>query len=149
MFNLSHHVLEKGVIHEIGGLLGVDYFRSTIDTQGAAFSDYSKLYEYGHLVGLGEVATGPGPNTILAPNNAAMAHLDLDLNKDDDVDKLRQIMEYHVLPGRNIHSRDISQGMELETLLSGQTLKVTEQGFNEAHVVTGNILMSNGYVRWF
>lgn len=80
--------------------------------------------------GLGDLLEGPGPFTVLAPNNAAFGTYDLNSLLDPaNLVKLRTILENHVLRGA-YQAGNLTNGQVIDTL-AGNPLRVvrrTDQG---------------------
>lgn len=97
-----------------------------------------------------DALSGDGPFTVFAPTNDAFDALPegtvAGLLEDANMDKLKGILTYHVVPGMLLAS-DLHDGQVLETL-SGQPLRVTIQNgtvmVGGATVVTPNVDASNG-----
>ena len=66
--------------------------------------------------GLAETLSGPGPFTVVAPDNAAFAKLPADLVATlmGDVELLKKVLLFHVVPGMAVMSKDITNDMEVE-----------------------------------
>ena len=62
--------------------------------------------------GLAETLSGPGPFTVFAPDNAAFAKLPADLvaTLSGDVELLKKVLLFHVLPG-SVMSKDVTNDM--------------------------------------
>src|ERR1700682_593835 len=77
--------------------------------------------------GLEDVLNGRGPFTIFAPINMAFSKLASgtfdELVKPDNKQKLSDIMNFHVISGKNLVT-DLSNGQKLKTV-NGQELSVT------------------------
>lgn len=94
-----------------------------------------------------------GPYTVFAPSNEAFAALPAgtleNLLKPENKQKLVDILSYHVTQG-NVMAADLSNGMTVNPLLSGQQLKVMIDGekvmVNDANVTMPNVEASNGVV---
>jgi uncharacterized surface protein with fasciclin (FAS1) repeats len=106
--------------------------------------------------GLVETLKGAGPFTVLAPTDAAFAKIPADtiamLLKPENVDKLKDILLYHVVVGAQVASTDLTDGAEV-TMGNGKTLKVdlssgakfvTSTG--SATVAIADVMTSNGVI---
>jgi len=62
--------------------------------------------------GLAETLSGPGPFTVFAPDNAAFAKLPADLvaTLSGDVELLKKVLLFHVLPG-SVMSKDVTNDL--------------------------------------
>ena len=102
---------------------------------------------------LADTLSGPGPFTVFAPLDDAFANLPqglLDTLLADPSGQLTDILLYHVVSG-NVTSGDLSDGMTVDTLLTGKslTIKVFAPGnvtVNGIQVVIADILASNGVI---
>jgi uncharacterized surface protein with fasciclin (FAS1) repeats len=94
--------------------------------------------------------SGDGPFTVFAPADDAFGALPegtvAGLLEDENLDQLKGILTYHVVPGK-LMAADLSDGQVLETL-SGKPLRVTIKDgtvmVGGATVVTPNVAASNG-----
>ena len=100
-----------------------------------------------------EVLSGHGPFTIFAPTDAAFAALPArtveTLLKPENIDQLKAILTYHVLP-KSLTSSHIRNGNNYVKTVSGSTLNV-EKDYDEvmigsARVVAVDIKGSNGVI---
>lgn len=114
--------------------------------------------------GLVDTLAGPGPFTVFAPTNAAFAKLPKGtvdtLLKPENLDTLKKILTYHVVPGTLTAADLMSQvkdgggKAELKTVAgdtltvqqAGKGLTVTDAKGDVARVTTGNVMQSNGVV---
>ena len=76
------------------------------------FSGATTLVELVVKAGLAETLSGPGPFTVFAPVNGAFAKLPSDLvdTLTSDVDLLKKVLLYHVVPGA-VMSKDITDDL--------------------------------------
>jgi len=84
----------------------------------------STLIDLAVKAGLAETLTGDGPFTVFAPTNAAFAALPADLVAavTSDVELLKKVLLYHVVPG-TVTSDQASNDITLKTV-EGTTLRV-------------------------
>ena len=63
--------------------------------------------------GLVETLSGPGPFTVVAPDNEAFAKLPTDLlaTLTGDVELLKKVLLFHVVPGMAVMMKDIGNNM--------------------------------------
>lgn len=116
---------------------------------GATDPDLSLLVALVTQVGLGSALTVPGPITLFAPTNAAVAELIPDLENLDQLDPgpLTAVLTHHVVQGTYLAS-DITDGLMLPTFardtiefnVTGGVLTVDD------YVITDTIVASNGVV---
>ena len=67
--------------------------------------------------GLAETLSGPGPFTVVAPDNAAFAKLPADLVATlmGDVELLKKVLLFHVVSGVAVKRKDIANNMVVNT----------------------------------
>ncbi|MBU6412117.1 MAG: fasciclin domain-containing protein [Planctomycetes bacterium] len=90
--------------------------------------------------GLLNTLSGSGPFTVLAPSDDAFAKLGNSVNdllKPENLPRLRQILTYHVIPGR-ISSADLIKTRSADTV-NGQRLNLT---LNEGRLTIGDTKFS-------
>merc|ERR1719341_648168 len=70
------------------------------------------LVDFVVKAGLAETLSGPGPFTVFAPDNAAFAKLPADLvaTLSGDVELLKKVLLFHVLPG-SVMSKDVTNDL--------------------------------------
>ena len=92
----------NGVIHVIDSVI-LPEKRNIVEIASEA-STFHTLIAAAKAAGLVETLTGDGPLTVLAPTDEAFAKLPAgtvdNLLKPENVDQLRNILLYHVVPGR-------------------------------------------------
>ena len=125
----------------------------TVMDKAAADGNFSTLIAAVEAAGLQEVLTGHGPFTIFAPTNAAFAALPEgtveSLLMPENIDQLKAILTYHVLP-KSVMSSHIRNGDNYVRTVGGSTLNV-EKEYDEvmigsARVVAVDIKASNGVI---
>ena len=84
----------------------------------------STLIDLAVKAGLADTLTGGGPYTIFAPTNAAFAALPTDLvsSLTSDVEMLKKVLLYHVVPG-TVTSDQARNGISLKTV-EGTSVKI-------------------------
>ncbi len=116
--------------------------------------DLSTLVAAVKAAGLVSMLSGPGPFTVFAPTNEAFAKLPAgtveDLMKPENKEKLRAILQYHVVPGK-IMAADVmamaNPSMPKTENGSMLTVKTTAPVMvNDANVTQTDIVGSNGVV---
>ncbi|WP_456273684.1 fasciclin domain-containing protein [Bacillus sp. AK031] len=100
--------------------------------------------------GLVETLKGEGPFTVFAPTDAAFEKLlkKLDITAEELLarDDLKEILLYHVLPGK-VLSGDLKEGMKAETLAKKTVdISLDPVQVNNANVVKADIEASNGVI---
>lgn len=122
-----------------------------VDTAVSAGS-FKTLVAAAKAAGLVDTLKGKGPLTILAPTDEAFKKLPEgtveSLLKKENLDKLKKILTYHVIPG-NVKSTDVVKLEEAATAM-GDKVKITVKGenvmFNNAKLVKADIACSNGVI---
>ncbi|HEY0143821.1 MAG TPA: fasciclin domain-containing protein [Thermoanaerobaculia bacterium] len=102
--------------------------------------------------GLANMLMESGSYTVFAPTDAAFAKLPAGtvemLMRPENRDKLRSILQYHVVPGR-VSAQQVS-AMTSAKSASGQTLRISTMNdqvmIGNAHVVKADVAASNGVV---
>lgn len=125
--------------------------RDLVDTAVSAgeFQTLAAALSAADLVG---TLKGEGPFTVFAPTDEAFAKLPEgtveSLLEPENLDELRAILTYHVVPGLVTAEQVI--GLEAAETVNGQAIdiKISESGVmvNDAHVVATDILASNGVI---
>jgi uncharacterized surface protein with fasciclin (FAS1) repeats len=141
----------NGVIHVIDNVI----MPSTSDivetaVKAGSFTTLATALKAASLV---ETLQGKGPFTVFAPTDDAFAKLPKgtveSLVKPENIDKLKAILTYHVVPGR-IFSSDLADGSKAKTVQGG-SLAVSvccKSGVrvNDSKVVKADIDASNGVI---
>jgi uncharacterized surface protein with fasciclin (FAS1) repeats len=115
--------------------------------------------------GLVDTLEGPGPFTVFAPTNSAFGKLPhatvASLMQPANVDQLKTILTYHVLPGlyttKDLHDKiQASGGKAMINSVQGEPLTFTEQGGHiivtdvkgdMSRITIGNVMQSNGVIQ--
>ena len=121
-----------------------------VDTAVAA-GNFSTLVAAVQAAGLVDTLKGDGPFTVFAPTDEAFAKLPagtVDALLADPEGALKQILLYHVVPGK-VLSSDLSDGLEAATA-QGENVKFTladgKALVNDANIVAADIEASNGVI---
>ena len=113
---------------------------------------FTKLIAAIQAAGLEEVLRGEGPFTILAPTDEAFAKLPEgtidNLLKPENLDKLKAILTYHVIPGK-VYAKDVAS-MSSGKTVNGQEVQFKVDGGNvyadAAQIVQTDVKASNGVI---
>ncbi|MEL7499575.1 MAG: fasciclin domain-containing protein [Planctomycetota bacterium] len=140
----------NGVIHVIDAVMLPKL--ANIPATATAAGNFNTLLAAVGAAGLGEVLSGPGPFTVLAPTDEAFAALPAGtvetLLKPENKQKLIDILKYHVIAGR-VYDTDAVNARQANSLL-GRSLNidVTADGLkiNDATVIAKNIETTNGVI---
>ncbi|GAA4001718.1 fasciclin domain-containing protein [Sphingomonas humi] len=127
-------------------------------------SDFSTLVAAVKAAGLAETLSGKGPFTVFAPTNAAFAKLPAGtvetLLKPENKATLTSVLTYHVVPGR-VNAAQLTklikdgggtatlttvQGGTIKASLMGDRIMLTDAKGGMSHVVTANVMASNGVI---
>lgn len=118
----------------------------------AVSGNFTKLVEAMTTAGLVDTLKGPGPFTVFAPTDEAFERVPLALVARllKDAPKSKNILLYHVVPGR-LMAADLGKVNSLKTV-QGQELKIEPaKGFmhknirvNGANIIKTDIVASNG-----
>lgn len=155
MYNIKY--ISISVIFLIATLFAAGNARAqttekTIVTLAAETPSLSTLVKAVKAADLVETLNSEGPFTVFAPTNDAFAALPegtlASLLEEDNKEKLKKILTYHVVPGK-IMASDLKDGQWVETV-QGTKLKISlsEEGamVNNASVIKADIEASNGVV---
>ena len=127
-------------------------------------SDFSTLVAAVKAADLATTLSGKGPFTVFAPTNAAFAKLPAGtvdtLLQPANKAQLTSVLTYHVVPGR-VNAAQLTklirdgggtatlttvQGGQLRASLMGDRIMLTDAKGGTAHVVTANVMASNGVI---
>lgn len=119
--------------------------------------NFSTLVAALSAAGLVDTLSGPGPFTVFAPTNAAFNALPAgtvdNLLLPENLDTLRSILTYHVVPGSITSSQLVGTRQRVATVQGG-TVDIngaqSKLNFgvrvNDANVTTADIIASNGVI---
>lgn len=126
--------------------------------------DFKTLVAAVKAAGLVETLQGEGPFTVFAPTNAAFDKLPKgtvdDLLKEENKDKLKGILTYHVVSGK-LDAKAVAdaikkgngkatlktvQGEELTASLDGDKVVITDAKGGKATVAKTDVMASNGVI---
>ena len=142
----------NGIIHVIDSvLLPPEPKQMSLLETAATAGSFSKLLAALEATGLTSVLEGEGPFTVLAPTDAAVGALPEDtekLLKEENRDKLKDILNYHVIAGKVTAGDALNAGTT--TTVNGQpvTLSVKDGTLkvNGATLLTVDIQCTNGVI---
>jgi transforming growth factor-beta-induced protein len=140
----------NGIIHVIDSVILPESENLVAVAQKAG--SFGTLLAAAEAAGLAGALAGDGPFTVFAPTDDAFRKLPAgtveSLLKQENRDKLSNILTYHVIAGR-VYSDAAVDGKEAKTLL-GQNLRVSVGDFgakiNDAQLLTTDIDASNGVI---
>jgi uncharacterized surface protein with fasciclin (FAS1) repeats len=122
-----------------------------VDTAVGA-GNFTTLTAALEAAGLVDTLRGDGPFTVFAPTDAAFAKLPAgtveSLLKPENIDQLKAILTYHVVPGAVMAADVVS--LSKAATVNGQDIAITVEGttvmINNAKVVTADVMASNGVI---
>ncbi len=124
--------------------------KKTVVDVAAEAGSFTKLIQALEAANLVKVLSGEGPFTVFAPTDEAFAALPQgtleDLLRPENREKLTQILNYHVIPGK-VLSKDLKEG-EVATL-EGSSVKISLTDgvkVNDAKVTQADIEAANGVI---
>lgn len=133
-------------------------------TIASGMAQDSQFLAAAKAAGLDATLAGPGPYTVLAPNNAAFAKLPAGtlegLQQPDQKGQLTRLLTYHILPGVVLaedigKAIDNAKGKAVLATMGGETVTATKEGDKivltdaaggKATVVEADQKRSNGIV---
>ncbi|GAA0879855.1 fasciclin domain-containing protein [Algoriphagus jejuensis] len=158
MITAVDKMASNGVIHTLDYVITaptMNIAEIAIQSSTSSTPQFTQLVAALSRAGLVDAVSGGDTDnlTVFAPTDAAFQNLytDLGVNGVDeiDVDLLRNVLLYHVVPARAF-SQDLRDGASLPSLLTGQTLSVDLPGLmiNESSLVPSllNIHATNGVI---
>ena len=122
-----------------------------VDTAIGA-GDFETLTAALQAAGLVETLKGEGPFTVFAPTDEAFSRLPAgtveSLLKPENIDQLRAILTFHVVPGA-VTAEQVVYLSEARTV-NGQSVDISVDGptvmIDKANVVVADIMASNGII---
>ncbi len=146
----------NGVIHVIDSVLLPPAKLSDIVDTAVADGRFTTLVAAVQSAGLVETLKGEGPFTVFAPTDEAFAKLPAgtveDLLKPENLETLKNILLYHVVPGKVMAADVLTlDGKSVDTALAGQQLAISIKDgmvyLNETvMVIITDIETSNGVI---
>ncbi len=125
----------------------------------AAAKNVTTVVSLVKLAGLVDTLKSEGPFTVFGPNNGAFAKIDAEtvasLQKPENVETLKKILTYHVVPG-TYTSADLKvmaqkgetlttvEGETLSFEVNGNTMTVVDAKGGKSKVETADVISSNG-----
>lgn len=141
-------VCSNGVIHVVDSVI----MPKDIVERASIIDDFSTLVAAVKAAGLVDVLKSDGAFTLFAPTNEAFAALPEgtveNLLKPENIEKLKSILTYHVVPGK-VLAEDVIKVTKAKTV-QGQELKVKVDEktvyINDAKVMKTDVLTNNGVI---
>jgi transforming growth factor-beta-induced protein len=143
---------DNGIVHVVDTVLLPSWLTNSIVDRAVSTEDLSSLVDLVTAAGLVETLAGPGPFTVFAPTNDAVAEAVAVLSEalgttDIPPELLTGVLTYHVVPG--IYSAGaITEGLTLPTV-QGEELTFSLEGgasVNGNSISATDILANNGIV---
>jgi uncharacterized surface protein with fasciclin (FAS1) repeats len=127
--------------------------KDIVETAASAGS-YDTLVRALRSADLVDTLKGPGPFTVFAPTDEAFAKLPSgtmdDLLKPENKQRLTEILNYHIVPGKVLSASLLGLGEQPITSVQGSTLPVTTSGASlrvaDARVLQTDIDATNGVI---
>ena len=140
----------NGVIHVIDTVIMPETKNIPQVAQGAG--TFQTLLAAVETAGLSQTLMGEGPFTVFAPTDDAFGKLPdgtvANLLKPENLDQLKAILTYHVVPGRIYADQAIEAGTA--ATVQGSTITITAKGgqvmIDKAKVVGADVEASNGVI---
>ena len=122
---------------------------SNIVETAVSAGTFKTLVQAVQAAALVETLSGPGPFTVFAPDDNAVAKLPAGTVESliNDIPKLKDILTYHVVAGK-VMSADVA-GLTSAKTVQGKELSInTKEGVkvNEAQVIKADIEADNGVI---
>lgn len=150
-------MMSEGDGTTVGGALMVK--NKDIVDNAANAKNVSTTVSLVKMAGLVDTLKGEGPFTVFGPNNDAYAKIDKatveSLQQPENVEMLKTILTYHVVPG-TYTSADLRvmaqkgetlttvQGQELTPVLEGDMVAIKDAKGGVAEIETADVISSNG-----
>merc|ERR1712147_141609 len=132
----AHNDASNGVVHIIDGVLIPHHFKAAAPTKNIvqlaeSVKDLSTLVTALTAGKLVTALEGKGPFTVFAPTNEAFAKIPKDelqkLLDPKNIKELDAILEYHVVSGAAVFSKDLKPEQEFKTV-EGREIEVEKYG---------------------
>jgi transforming growth factor-beta-induced protein len=140
----------NGVIHVIDTVLLPPEKPKDIVSLAVRDGRFTTLVKAIQAAGLVETLQGKGPYTVFAPTDEAFAKLPAGTVEGllKNVEALRSILLYHVVPGEYMASS--VAGMKSAKSAQGETIRISASGsgvkVNDARVIIADVKASNGVI---
>jgi uncharacterized surface protein with fasciclin (FAS1) repeats len=133
------------------GTTAAESSKDIVDTAVSA-GEFQTLAAALQAADLVETLKGEGPFTVFAPTDAAFAKLPAgtveDLLKPENIDQLRSVLTYHVVPGAVTLEQVLT--LNQASTVNGQTVDISVNGdevsVQDAKVLTADVMASNGII---
>lgn len=138
---------DKGLVQVIDSVMRVP--ETLESTARSAYTDLTAFVGALYAADMIDELAKQKDVTIFAPRNAAFQQLAGTLGKMDK-DKLKRVLQYHIVPGNLTHVWELKNASSLATADKGNKLTVTRHTnfiyINSAEIIQSDILISNGLV---
>lgn len=143
----------NGIVHVIDAVLMPAADRTTLVDVVASAGKFRTLIAAAKAAGLVETLSSDGPLTVFAPTDEAFDKLPLgtveSLLRPENREKLKQILAYHVVPGR-LSLRELVAAENPKTLQGGRVAVAIRDGrvtIDAAQVVASDVRADNGTIQ--
>lgn len=140
---------DTAVVHVITDVLPLPSAQPVVETIAAtpSLSILTSLVTMPQLANDLAPLSGPGPFTVFAPSNDAVAALKVSL---DDPAQVGDVLKYHVVPGAAVFSGDLKASQTVTAFNGGKlVVKRAEDGsvtVNGANVIQADVKADNGVI---
>jgi uncharacterized surface protein with fasciclin (FAS1) repeats len=149
---LSSAVGAAAVIGFVGSGTAVAQSRMDIVDTAVSAGQFQTLAAALEAADLVQTLKGEGPFTVFAPTDEAFAKLPVgtveDLLKPENIDRLRSILTYHVVPGA-VTAEQVASMTQASTV-NGQSIAISVNGdevsVQGAKVLVPDVMASNGVI---
>lgn len=151
--------VDNGVVHAVDAVIGLPEI-TTFATADPTFSILVEaLTREDDFTFVETLMTSedPAPFTVFAPTDDAFAalltELEVEALADIDASTLSDVLSYHVVAGNNVTSDELTDGMEVNTLLEqtftvnvGDDVTITDASGRTSMVVLADVQATNGVI---
>ncbi|TBW28509.1 fasciclin domain-containing protein [Gramella sp. KN1008] len=151
--------VDNGVVHAVDAVIGLPDITTfaLADPTFDILVDALTREESFTFVDVLSSPDAPAPFTVFAPTNdafvALLAELEMDALADIDASVLENVLKYHVVAGANVASDQLSDNMEVNTLLDekftvnlGDNVTITDANGRTSTVIATDVQATNGII---
>ncbi len=151
--------VDNGIIHAVNAVIGlpdITTFALADPTFEILVAALTREEDYPFVSTLMS-SEDPAPFTVFAPTNDAFVAFLEEMNfgslEDIPSDVLANTLSYHVVTGANVRSTDLTDGMEVNTLLDqtftvnlGENVVITDASGRTSTVIAADVQATNGVI---
>ena len=151
--------VDNGIIHAVDAVIGLpDITTFALADPNFDILERALTREEGYtFVETLMSSENPAPFTVFAPTNEAFVALleELEVSGLEDIssEDLAATLSYHVVPGANVRSTDLTDGMEVNTLVDqaftvdlGDNVVITDARGRTSTVIAADVQATNGVI---